>query len=379
MRSSSPGQNIRGNRRRVRRAAVVTAALLAASAAAGGPALVGTALAAAVSPSWHIVKQVHNGPFGGFTAVIAVGQNGGWAFNQGSVPTAWRRSGSTWTQVKFPGKANEVVVAAGATSPTDVWAFTAGGAQSRALRWDGRTWTVERSFSRQIGGAVVISPGDVWVFGQPYFPGAGLGAWHYNGRTWAQPASGRGLQGGSALSASDIWAVDGADVAHWNGSAWSRTSVAHLLPVKQQLNNPVLTGIFAVSRNSVYAIGNGDLQDEGGPMVLLHWDGHRWSKVAQGNYGFGVQPLAQASSDGHGGLWIPMPGVDGQKSYLLHYSASPSGGHLTQATLPDGASLLSVEAVALIPGTTSLLGGGDTHAADHPGTDVVAVILEYGR
>ena len=39
------------------------------------------------------------------------------------------------------------------------------------------------------------------------------------------------------------------------------------------------------------------------------------------------------------------------------------------------ASGLSME----VPGTTSLLGGGDTHAADHPGTDVVAVILEYGR
>ena len=101
--------------------------------------------------------------------------------------------------------------------------------------------------------------------------------------------------------------------------------------------------------------------------------------MAQGNYGFGVQPLAQASSDGHGGLWIPMPGVDGQKSYLLHYSASSSGGYLAQATLPDGASRLSVDAVALIPGTTSLLGGGDTHAADNPGTDVVADILEYGR
>jgi hypothetical protein len=372
---SNPDQDAAGNRRRVRRAAAITAILLAGTTAAACSALAGTALAAPVPPSWHIVKQVHNGPFGGFTAVTAVGRSGGWAFNQGSVPTAWRLSGSTWTQVKFPGQPNEVVVAAGATSATDVWAFTGGGAQSRALRWNGHTWTVQRSFSRQIGGAVVIGPSDVWVFGQPYFPGTGLGAWHYNGRTWSQVGSGHGLQGGSALGANDIWAVDGADVAHWNGSTWSRTSVAHLLPAKQLLNNPMLTGIFAVSRDNVYAIGNGDLQDEGGPMVVLHWNGRQWSKVAAGNFGFGVQPLAQASSDGHGGLWIPMPGVDGQKSYLLHYSA----GHLSQVTLPGGASRLSVDAVTLIPGTTSLLGGGDTHAADSPGTDVVAVILEFGR
>ncbi len=389
MPSSNQDQNVPGKRRKVRRVAAVAAALVAATAAASGSALgaaaSGSALGAAASgsalgavhpvlPAWHIVRQVHNGPFGGFTAVTAVGKNGGWAFNQGSAPTAWQRHGSTWTQVTFPGQPNEVVVAAGATSATNVWAFTTRGPQSRALRWNGRVWAVQRSFSQQIGAAVVISPSDVWAFGQPYFPGAGLGAWHYNGRTWSRVASGHGLQGGSALGASDIWAFDGADVAHWNGSTWSRTSVAHLLPAKQQLNNPMLTGIIAVSTNSVYAIGNGDLQDEGGPMVILHWNGHQWSRVAEGNYGFGGQPLEQASSDGHGGLWIPMPGVDGQRSYLLHYSA----GHLTQAALPGGASRMSVDAVALIPGTRFLLGGGDTHADNNPGTNVVAVILQYG-
>jgi hypothetical protein len=265
-------------------------------------------------------------------------------------------------------------VAAGATSADNAWAFTAGGAQSRALHWNGRAWSVQRSFAQQIGGAVVISPSDIWVFGQPYFPGTGLGAWHYNGSSWSRVTSGRGLEGGSALSANDIWAVDGVDVAHWNGSTWSRTSVAHLLPAKQPLNGPLLTGIFVQSKNSVYAIGNGGLEDEGGPLVILHWNGRQWSKVAHGNYGFGVQPMQQVSSDGHGGLWLPMPGVDGQPSYLLHYS----GGRLTQAALPDGEHKMSVEAVALIPGTTDVLGGGDTHASNAPGTNVTAVVLEYG-
>jgi hypothetical protein len=372
MLSSNPDRNVPGTRRTARRVTAITTVLLAAAAAVSGSALTAQA-AGPATPSWHIVKQVHNGPFGGFTAVTAVGKNGGWAFNQGSVPTAWRRSGSTWTQVSFPGKANEVVVATGATSASDVWAFTAGGAQSRALRWNGRTWTVQRTFPDQIGGAVVINHRDVWVFGQPFFPGTGLGAWHYNGSTWTRVTSGHGLQGGSALSASDIWAVDGADVAHWNGSTWSRTSVAHLLPAKQPLNGPALTGIFAQSGHSVYAIGNGGLEDEGGPLVVLHWNGRQWSKVAEGNYGFGVQPMQQASPDGHGGLWLPMPGVDGQRSYLLHYSA----GHLTQAALPGGEHRMSVEAIAPIPGTTDVLAGGDTHAYDKPGTNVTAVVLEY--
>src|ERR1035437_9671519 len=123
-----------------------------------------------------------------------------------------------------------------------------------------------------------------------------------------------GLQGGSALSACNIWAFDGSDIARWNGSTWSRTSVAYALPPRQQLNDPMLTGIDAQSKDSVYAIANGGRQDEGGPTVILHWDGYQWYKVAEGNFGFGTQPLQQVSSDGHGGLWIPQPGADGQRS-----------------------------------------------------------------
>jgi hypothetical protein len=330
--------------------------LVAAVVVAAGCAQ--AAVAAPVSvPSWHIVKRVSAGPNGIFTAVTAAGRNGGWAFDGTTRSTAWKRSGSTWTRVPFPSLTNEVVVAAAASSATNVWAFTDRLGKSRALRWNGQHWTVARSFSR--------------VIGEPDIPGANLGAWHYNGRTWTKVASGHGLEGGSGLSASDIWAFDGADVAHWNGSTWSRKSLASLLPAKHLLNDPALTGIFEQSRHSVYGIANGQLQDEGGPLALLHWNGSAWSKVAGGNFGFGE--LQQVSSDGHGGLWLPMPAFGGQKSYLLHYS----NGRLTQATLPGGPEKTTVNAVALIPGTTQVLGAGDVHAAADPGSDVVGVILQY--
>ena len=313
-------------------AVLLAAAGLTVTAAAAKSAVAAPRAAQPARPAWQIVKQVHGASSGGFSVVIAVGKNGGWAFNLGNggaASTAWHRSGSTWTQIPFPGQ-NQAVVAAGASSPSNVWAFTADGAGGRALRWNGHVWTVQHSFAEQIGGAVVISQSDVWVFGQPYVPGAGLGAWHYNGRTWSHVASGHGLEGGSALSANTIWAFDGTDIAHWNGAIWSRTSVSYLLPAKHELNDPMITGIFAQSGRSVYAIANGNLQDEGGPIVILHWDGYQWYRVAEGNYGFGDGALQQASSDGHGGLWIPMPGAGGQKSYLLHYSA----GHLTSSRSP---------------------------------------------
>jgi hypothetical protein len=235
---------------------------------------------------------------------------------------------------------------------------------------------VQRSFSTAIGGAAVISPADIWVFGQPVFPHPSFGAWHYNGRTWSHVASGHGLEGGSGRSAHDVWAFGGTDVAHWNGSAWSRTSVAHLLPAvqKSHLNDPAVTGVFEQSADSVYATGNGNDEDDGGPMVLLHWNGHQWSKVAGGLFGFDVQPVQPIASDGHGGLWIPMAGPEGgTDAHLLHYS----GGHLTTAAVPGGPSRTSIGTVAVIPGTSEALAGGFTHAANNAGLNDTGILLEF--
>jgi hypothetical protein len=318
-------------------------------------------------------QAVHSGGQPDFSAVVAVGTAGGWAFNQGSTPTAWRRSGSTWTKATFPGKKNEVVIAAKASSATNVWAFADGFTRSRALRWNGSTWTVERSFSKQIGGAVVLRRDDVWVFGEPTSPGSGLGSWHFNGHVWTHPSSGKGLQGGSGLSARSVWAFGGSSVAHWTGHTWHQASVKALLPAKTSLNDPAVTAMYARSANSVWAIGNGNDEDDGGPLVVLHYNGHTWSRTALSTKfaGFGV--LGQVAPDGQGGLWIPMPGPQGGPSALVHYS----GGHLTAAKLPVSSTKISVQSIASIPGTTGALAGGFTHAANNPGSHALSVILQF--
>ena len=353
-------------------AVIAACAVLTGAASCAAATAASMATAASAQASWQLVKQVHSGPDGGFTAIVAVGAHGGWAFDGFSAPTAWERSGSSWTQVPFPGRAGEEVIAAGASSPSNVWAFT-DGSHSRALRWDGHAWKAQRAFPGQIGGAIVIGPADVWVFGQSYQPGGGLGAWHYNGTTWNRVRSGYGLDGGSALSARDIWAFGGTNVAHWNGSTWTRTTVAGLLPPQRPLNFPGVRGILALSDRDVYAIGSGNAQDEGGPTVILRYNGHTWAKVAGGYYGIGTEPIQQASPDGRGGLWLPMPGVDGMPSYLVHYTS----GHLAAVTLPRPATAIDIECTARIPGSASLLAGGLTYANGHPGTNVAAVIYQY--
>ena len=350
-------------RRWVIRAVIAgTAGLLAVSGTAAG-----AAGAAAPGPSWHVVMRAAGG---NFTAMVATGKTTGWAFDATSPPTAYQRNGGAWKRVAFPGKSQETVIAAGATSPGSVWAFTdrpAGG--SRVLHWDGRRWSVVKTFAQQIGGAAVLRDNYIWVFGVPRFTEGGLGAWCYNGHTWTR--YGKNLAGGSVLSARDVWAFNDTTVYHWNGRTWSGVNVTRLLPARQFLNSPALTGVIALSADDVYAIGNGNRQDEGGPVVVLRYDGRTWRKVAQGEFGYGAGQ--QIAADGRGGLWLPMPGPLGGPSHLVHYAA----GTLTAASLPVGARYIYVNSIARIPGTAQQLAGGFTHDKSDPGRNVVAVILQY--
>ncbi len=218
----------------------------------------------------------------------------GWAFDgQGlpgaPAPVAYEHTGGNWSSwtryAGFPGVKDEAIVAAGATAAHDVWAvsdISAGSAGGRVLYWNGRTWTVVKTFKNLAGGLAVLGPRDVWVFGdQEAFPASrDNGAWHYNGSTWSQAPSGKGLAGGSAVSHTDVRAFHGTSVYQWNGSAWHGTSVASLLPAKDQLNAPRVTGILALGKDNVYAIGNGSREDDGGPTVVLHYNGQHWVKDA---------------------------------------------------------------------------------------------------
>lgn len=354
-------------------AAVATAGLIALAAPAAS-----AATAAPTAAHWHIVKSVATGT-GAFTAVAATGKTTGWAFGGQFVPvaapTAWQLANGKWTQDKaFPGESAETVLAAGASSPSDVWAFTQAATGSRVLHYNGKAWSVAKTFDAQIGGASVAGKNDIWVFGVDLFGMKSLGAWYFNGHTWR--LTGTDLQGGSALSPTNVWAFSGTKVYHFNGSRWANTQLSALLPPRMLLNGPAITGIIALSASNVYAIGNGNAEDEGGPTVVLHYNGSKWAKVATGNFGYGTTGSGgsqQVSPDGAGGLWLPMPAAGSQKSYLVHYAA----GKLTPATLPGSPRGIAVSSISRVPGTAEQLAGGDTHAATLPGVDQVARVLMY--
>ena len=181
------------------------------------------------------------------------------------------------------------------------------------------------------------------------------------------------INGGSALSATNAWGFNGVDVEHWNGTKWTATSVKSLLPAKNPhgLNDPGVAGVLALSNRNVYAIGSGGAEDEGGPLVVLHYNGSKWTKLAAGQFGNGPDP--EFSYDGNGGLWLPMLGASGGTTFLVHYSA----GKLTKAALPVAAAKITVSAISRVPGSPDQIAGGFTHTAGNLGAGVVGVVLKY--
>ena len=178
------------------------------------------------------------------------------------------------------------------------------------------------------------------------------------------------MAGGSALSDTDIWTIGQATVAHWNGHVLARTSVKKLLVRKTPSNHPGLIGIYAQSKNSIWAIGNGNTADAGGPLFILHDNGHGWRRVLVGPLGsYGGSAVAP---DGRGGLWIPLDGASGGPTTMAHFS----GGKLTTVKLPVPPEQITFSSVAPVPGTTEAIAGGFTHAANF--TNIVSVVLQYG-
>lgn len=199
--------------------------------------------------------------------------------------------------------------------------------------------------------------------------GAG-GTQHHNGHSWTTIASGKGLSEASALSAGSIWGYGGTAVAHWNGSSWSKTSLASLLPRNTQLSHSHLSGIFASSAASVYVAATGGRQDEGGPLVLLHYNGHAWSKLAE------VRSLGDPVAiigDGSGGAWIPVrTGFPGNGS-MEHYAH----GKLSGVTLPVSPPHLLLWTASIARHTTAALAVGYLRKSFSAPT-TTAIILRFG-
>lgn len=336
----------------MRAAVLVAAACAGAMVVAAGPA---GAAGAGSGGSWRVLAQLPAAARSGvLNQVTTAGPGSRWAFESPAPlgttgrAVAWRLSGGAWQQEPLPGTGSQVT-AVGASSATDVWAFrlTANLRDEQAFRWTGKSWSLTGTLPEGgIGDAIVFGPGNVWAFGEQH------GAWHYNGRSWTRVPGGSGLTSGSALSATSIWAAGGNVVAHWSGSAWTRTSLARLLPAKS--GDPYLAGIYAAAAGNVYAITGGDPElTGGGPIYLLHWNGRTWAKVAAIAHDGNASAL---TGDGGTGIWLaagPAEAPFGVTVAILHYA----GGRLAKTSLPGSIGQVWVGALSRVPGSKDIIAG----------------------
>jgi len=341
-----------------RRAGVVLGSVSAAVAtmAAGLP------VRAADEPPWQIAATVHYGPAdyaSGYSAVVASAKDDAWAFggtNPGgtSTPTAERWNGKRWQSWPLPTGLSGFIVAADASSPSDVWAVGNG----YALHWDGSRWTVAKTWSQagETTSVAAISPTDVWVFGSSIFSGAtGLGTWHFTGRAWVRATGIAGtIYRASAIMRHNIWAIaystGGGSVVRYDGFTWERVTAADRALAGTQLDD-----ILAVSADNVWVSGMSPATAADGYLVLAHWNGTRWQRFTSP---WRVQQPERFATDGVHGVWIPaVTGGDSPATWILHLSAAGTWTRTLIAT--SGADTgVGVGDLALIPGTTTLWGSG---------------------
>jgi hypothetical protein len=224
-------------------------------------------------------------------------------------------------------------------------------------------------------GVSATSANNAWAVGQHITATGGVRTLilHWNGRAWskvASPSSPKGLsplQGVSATSATNAWAVGGSLILHWNGRAWSK--VASPNP-SARIN--LLDAVSATSATNAWAAG--DSITAGGVFrtLILHWDGRGWSKVASPNPRTNISMLLGVSATSATNAWavggycaVGCTGLDQEyDALILHWNgtawskvAAPPSPNFMQSPLwgVSAASSTSAWAVGFVsPPTTQV-------------------------
>jgi hypothetical protein len=332
-------------------------------------ALLGSSVPArAAAPGW---RQVYNHHWGAaannsaYLAGLALSANDAWVLGGSNLggggyaptgtPVAAHWNGKAWGGDALPKQATGYVVAASATSPSDIWAVTEYSAY--VLHFNGRHWSVPAHLPdtfEQVTGITAISPADAWVFGGGGAIG-GIGTWHYDGKTWqkSQGGTAQGLEYASAISSKDIWGVGGrlspaSAIVRFNGKTWQPVTA-------KALSGLQFEAIAAFSDKDVWAQIASPVA--GTAPGLIHYNGKMWARFT---LPFKVH-VGVPVPDGHGGLWFTGFTGTGQR-YIIHRSAA---GKWTRTAIPA----FVTGAIAHIPGTASAWAFG--HKAAGPGNDAV--------
>jgi hypothetical protein len=366
--------------------ALITGALAGAAVAVALPAQAQSLAGSRHTPrGWRVVKLI--GTKDVFpNALAAVSASDAWLGGSRSslgTPVLYRLSRGKLRTVVPPGGNGAFVSDLGALSASDVWATESNAPYVLHLGrhgWSKHSLAIG-SDDILLDGVVPVSAKSTWVFDEDWTAKTYY-SYHYNGKTWAQRTLPDAIDGDtntelvSGTSDGNIWALSFTgpggtpNAVHYNGKKWLLTKFpSGLAPAGYTLYS---SGIYAQSPTSVWAPLYSLGKTGYGPLVLLHWNGTRWSKIG------GKLPkaalLGPITSDGHGGLWLYARTRSGLGGLFLHYS----GGRWTTYKEPTALAshqLVDVTGLALLPGSSAVLAAGSIGLT--MGGDSGGAVLEY--
>ncbi|MEO3782622.1 hypothetical protein ABGB12_04775 [Actinocorallia sp. B10E7] len=364
------------------------------------------------------------------TAAIAPTRRSAFVFGMrerraGLEPLAFRWNGRTWSRSPLPGGLTGIPGQADASSAKNVWmsvtgserlaekyldnlpedgcaapqrsagprtapaAARAGSNASKVLRWNGKRWTVARTFKNAYVNAVAaLGPKNVWVYG---LDRKGPASWHFDGRTWKRHATGFLIQKAEAVSGREIWALAhdrslhngySGIIARFDGTRWTRVQPDVLrtdpAPTKTSPGySATILDLNVLGRDRVWVSA---ITTEGAlcganvhASVQLRWNGRTWASEAPAvTSGF---ILSDHVSDGSGGLYAQGWGSDSGDEWdfdRAFFHRTPKGVW-TRRILPERRM---IQHLVHIPGTKSLWAAG-TRETSGGGIDVA--VWSLGR
>ncbi len=270
-----------------------------------------------------------NGVAGGLVAVSSSDPTDAWAVGftraqgyRGRNSLAEHWNGAAWSVVAGVNLGGLAGVAD--LGPTNAWAVSSTG---MVEHWDGVAWTAvsvpQPNPANTVGNRVTSmsasGPSNIWAVGTfttPSWTDAPYSI-HYDGTGWSVVSVPVPPTGSVALSAvtttapSGAWAVGqtGTEtvVEGWDGTAWT------LMPPFAGATYPSLSAAAARAADDVWVFGSNYTNSGAKSLLLLHWDGRRWSNSSSP---VPAELDAAAVSPGH--VWALGFGSANQPLILSH-------------------------------------------------------------
>lgn len=359
----------------------------------------GTAPAAwaASKPGWRAFQTVSpNNIEVQLNAVTAIAPDQAWAVGPSGTSTSdivehW--NGHAWRRMNVPAgllRRVEPLAEVSAMSATNVWALDVTGDW---LHFNGSKWTAGKlpvprgGLQGFIITSTIVVGGRIWAFGWNSAPdGYAPYAARLNGSTWqvrsiAGPAITQiGTADASATGPNNIWDVLGGfapaanTLVHWNGRHWRTVTLPAVLA-----KTAALDSVLAFPNGTVWVGGYIPHGPNAADAIVARLIGHSWKITHLPPVrSFPADYIQQLVPDGLGGMWaLGLIACCSNAGPLWHYQAGKWRGPVFVAHTPD-AYLHSTQALAPVPGSTSVWAAGGEFGAHAPNHEI-GVIMLYGK